>query len=76
MADDSSSLSFLRRHPFWWFLIGPAGAAGSVWGKRLSENRPLLGHIVFILGLVLIAIGHGWAINWAYVRLAGHHRHA
>jgi hypothetical protein len=21
---------------------------------------------------VLIAIGHGWAINWAYVRLAGH----
>jgi hypothetical protein len=25
---------------------------------------------------VLIAIGHGWAINWAYVRLAGHHRHA
>jgi hypothetical protein len=69
MADDTGSLSFLRRHPNWWFLIGPAGAAGSMWGKRLSEDRPLLGHIVFILGLVLIAIGHGWAINWAYVRL-------
>ena len=66
MADDTSSLSFLRRHPFWWFLIGPAGAAGSVWGKRLGEDRPLLGYIVFILGVVLIAIGHGWAINWAY----------
>jgi hypothetical protein len=66
----------LRRHPFWWFVIAPAGLAGSVWGKRLGEDRPLLGHIVFILGLVLIAIGHGWAINWAYVRLAGHHRHA
>ena len=38
MADDTSSLSFLRRHPFWWFLIGPAGAAGSVWGKRLGET--------------------------------------
>jgi hypothetical protein len=74
MADETSSLSFLRRHPFWWFLIGPAGLAGSVWGKRLGEDRPLLGHIVFTLGLVLIAIGHGWAINWAYVRLAGHHR--
>ena len=72
MADDTSSSSFLRRHPFWWFLIGPAGAAGSVLGKRLGEDHPLLGHIVFILGLVPIAIGHGWAINWAYVRLAGH----
>jgi hypothetical protein len=30
MADDTSSLSFLSRHPFWWFLIGPAGAVGSV----------------------------------------------
>ncbi len=76
MADDTSSSSFLRRHPFWWFVIAPAGAAGSVWGKRLGEDHPLLGHIVFILSLVLIAIGHGWAINWAYVRLAGHHRHA
>jgi hypothetical protein len=75
MVDDTSSLSFLRRHHFWRFLIGPAGAAGSVWGKRLGEDRPLLGHIVFILGLVLIAIGHGWAINWAYMRLAGHPRH-
>ena len=75
MADDTSSLSFLSRRPFWWFLIGPAGAVGSVWGKRLAEDRPLLGHIVFILGLVLIAIGHGWAIDWAYVRLAGHHEH-
>ena len=75
MADDSSSLNFLRRHPFWWFLIGPAGAAASVWGERLGEDRPLLGHIVYILGLVLIAVGHGWAINWAYVRLAGHQRH-
>ena len=72
MADDTSSLSFLSRRPFWWFLIGPAGAVGSVWGKRLAEDRPLLGHIVFILGLVLIAIGHGWAINWAYVRLVHH----
>jgi hypothetical protein len=72
MADETSSLGFLRRHSFWWFLIGPAGAAGSVWGKRLGEDRPLLGHIVFTLGLVLIAIGHGWVINWAYVRLAGH----
>ena len=71
-GSETELLSFLRRHPFWWLLIGPAGAAGSVWGKRLGENRPLLGHIVFILGLVLIAIGHGWAINWAYVRLAGH----
>ena len=43
--------------------------------SQLGEDRPILGHIVFILGLVLIAIGHGWAINWAYVRLAGHHRH-
>jgi hypothetical protein len=76
MADYTSSLSFQRRHPFWWFVIAPAGLAGSVWGKRLGEDHPLLGHIVFILGLVLIAIGHGWAINWAYVRLAGHHRHA
>ena len=59
MADDTSSLSFLRGHPFGWFLIGLAGAAGSVWGKRLGEDRPLLGYIVFILGLVLIAIGHG-----------------
>ena len=72
MADDTSSLSLLRRYPFWWFLIAPAGLAGSVWGKRLDEDHPLLGHIVFIFGLVLIAIGHGWAINWAYVRLAGH----
>ena len=76
MADDTSSLSLLRRHPPWWFVIGLAGAAGSVWGKRLGEDRPLLGYIVFILGLVLIAIGHGWAINWAYVRLAGHQRRA
>ena len=75
MADDTSSLSFLSRRPFWWFLIGPAGAVGSVWGKRLAEDRPLLGHIVYILGLVLIAVSHGWAINWAYVRLAGHQRH-
>ena len=75
MADDTSLLSFQRRHPFWWFVIAPAGLAGSVWGKRLGEDHPLLGHIVFILGLVLIAIGHGWAINWAYVRLAGHQRH-
>ena len=74
MADDTGSMSFLRRHPIWWFLMGPAGAAGSIWGKRLSEDRPLLGHIVFVLGLALIAIGHGWAINWAYVRFAGHHR--
>jgi hypothetical protein len=58
-----------------WLVIGLAGAAGSVWGKRLGEDRPLLGHIVYILGLVLIAIGHGWAINWAYVRLAGHQKH-
>jgi hypothetical protein len=76
MADDTSSLSLLRRHPPWWFVIGLAGAAGSVWGKRLGEDRPLLGYIVFILGLVLIAIGHGWAINWAYVRVAGHQRRA
>ena len=75
MADDTTSLSFLRRRPYRWFLIGPAGAAASVWGKRLGEDRPLLGHIVYILGLVLIAVGHGWAINWAYVRLAGHQRH-
>jgi hypothetical protein len=75
MADDTSSLSYPRRHPFWWFPIGLAGAAGSVWGKRLIEDRrPLLGYIVFILGLVLIAISHGWAINWAYVRLADHRR--
>jgi hypothetical protein len=74
MAEDTSSLSFPRRQPVWWFVTGLAGAAGSVWGKRLGEDRPLLGYIVFILGLVLIAIGHGWAINWAYVRLAGQHR--
>jgi hypothetical protein len=75
MADKTSSLSFLSRNPPWWVLIGPAGAVSSAWGKRLGKDRPLLGHIVFILGLVLIAIGHGWAIDWAYVRLAGHHRH-
>jgi hypothetical protein len=69
------SLSFLRQHSFWWFVIGPAGAAGAVWGKRLGEDRPVLGYIVFVLGLVLIAIGHGWSINWAYVRLAGPDRH-
>ena len=74
MADDTSSLSFLNRRSFWWFVIGPAGAVGSVWGKRLGEDRPLLGHIVFILGLVLIAIGHGWAIDWAYIRLADRHQ--
>lgn len=71
MASDTTSFRFLGRHPFWWFLIGPAGAAGAVWGKRLSEHRPVLGHIVFTLGLGLIAIGHGWAIDRAYVRLAG-----
>jgi hypothetical protein len=71
MADDTSSLSFPRRQPFWWLVMGLAGAAGSVWGKRLGEDRPLLGCVVFILGLVLIAIGHGSIINWAYVRLAG-----
>jgi hypothetical protein len=60
----------VRQHPLWWFVIGPAGAAASVWGKRLGEDRPRLGYIVYILGLVLIAIGHGWAINWAYARLA------
>ena len=75
MADDTTSLSFLRRRPFWWLLIGPAGAVASVWGKRLGDDRPLLGHIVFILGLVLIAVGHGWVINLAYVRLGGHQRH-
>jgi hypothetical protein len=53
-------------------MMGPVGAAASVWGKRLGEDRPFLGNIVFIVGLVLIAIGHGWAINWVYVRLAGH----
>lgn len=74
MADDNSSLSFFRQHPFGWFGIGLAGAVGSVWGKRLGEDRPLLGYIVFVLGLVLIAIGHGWAINSAYVRLAGPRR--
>ena len=46
MAHETSSLSLLRRRPFWWFLIGPAGAAASVLGKRLGEDRPLLGHIV------------------------------
>ncbi len=51
MAHETSSMSFLRRHAVWRFLIGPAGAAGSVWGKRLGEDRPILGHIVFILGL-------------------------
>jgi hypothetical protein len=76
MADGISSLSFLRRQPYWWLVIGLAGAAGSVWGKRLGEHRPLLGYVVFILGLVLIAIGHGWAINWAYGRLASQHRRA
>lgn len=75
MAHETGLSRFLRRHPFWWFLIGPAGAAGSVWGKRLGETRPILGHIVFILGLMLIAIGHGWAIDSAYVRFAGRHRH-
>jgi len=55
--------------------MGPAGAVASLWGKRLGEDRPLLGQLVFILGLVLIAIGHGWAIDWAYGRLPGHHRH-
>jgi len=73
MADDTNSLSFLRQQPFWWFVIGLPGATGSMWGKRLGEDRPLLGYIVYILGLVLVAIGHGWAINWAYVRLAAHH---
>jgi hypothetical protein len=75
MADDTSSSTFLERHPFWWFVTGLAGVAGSMWGKRLGEDRPLLGHIVFVLGLVLIAIGHGWVINGAYGRLAGDHRH-
>jgi len=71
MAGGTSSSSFLGRHPFWWLLVGPAGAACAVWGKRLGEDRPLLGHIVFTLGLGLIAISHGWAIDRAYVRLAG-----
>jgi hypothetical protein len=70
MADDTNSMSFRRQHPPWWFVIGLAGAAASVWGRRIGEDRPLRGYIVFVLGLVLIAIGHGWAINWAYVRLA------
>ena len=74
MAHETSSLSFLRRPRFWRFVIGPAGAAGSVWG-RARRGPFVLGHIVFILGLVLIAIGHGWAIDWAYLRFAGHHRH-
>ena len=69
MTDDTSSLSLLTRP--WWFVIGLAGAAGALWGKRLGEDRPLLGRIVFILALVLVGIGHGWAINWAYARLAG-----
>jgi hypothetical protein len=51
--------------------MGLAGAAGAVWGKRIGEDRPLLGRIVFILGLVHVGIGHGWAIDWAYVRFAG-----
>jgi hypothetical protein len=75
MADGTSSLNFPGQHRIWWFLTGPAGAAGSMWGRRLSEDRPILGHIVFILGLVLIAIGHGWAINWAYIRFADNCRH-
>jgi len=37
MADDTRSLSFLRRHPFWWFLIGPAGAAP--WFAGLADCR-------------------------------------
>jgi hypothetical protein len=76
MADGTNSLSFLRRQPFWWLVIGFTGAAGSVWGKRLGEDRPVLGYVIFTLGLVLITIGHGWAINWAYERLAGQHRPA
>jgi hypothetical protein len=40
-----------------------------------SYGQQFVGYVVFALGLVLIATGHGWAINWAYVRLAGHHRH-
>lgn len=74
MGDDNSSLSFRRQHPFGWLVLGLAGVAGSVWGKRLGEDRPVLGYIVFVLGLVLIAIGHGCVINSAYVRLAGHRR--
>ena len=76
MADDTASFNFLSRRPFWWFVIGPAGAAGSMWGKRLGEDHPLLGHVFFVLGLVLVAIGHGWAIDRAYGRLAGHERRA
>jgi hypothetical protein len=74
LDDIEDTLPAFRRIAFWWFVIGPAGAAASVWGKRLGEDRPRLGYIVYILGLVLIAIGHGWAINWAYARLARHPR--
>jgi hypothetical protein len=60
MAEGTTSLSFLRR-PFLVVPNGPASAAGSLWGKRLGENRPLLGHIVYSLGLLLIAIADGGA---------------
>jgi hypothetical protein len=38
IADDTSSSSFLRRRPFWWFLIGLAGAARSVWGSAQART--------------------------------------
>ena len=76
MADNAELVELPQATPFLVVRDRSAGLAGSVWGKRLGEDHPLLGHIVFILGLVLIAIGHGWAINWASVRLAGHYRHA
>jgi len=40
MADDTSSSSFLRRHPFWWFVIASAGLAGSLDPRAL---RPYFG---------------------------------
>jgi hypothetical protein len=59
-------------------LVVPDRSRWRCWlgvGEATRRGPSASGSYRFILGLVLIAIGHGWAIDRAYVRLTGQHRH-